>query len=237
MTRLVEELSKVRRLCPTYGPPYALEGQLQLSVLGDPAGEDLILKGVRLAPYDGPTCLIAGEVAARAGRVDEAVSLLRRAVVLAPEFFGEAAGVMLETLDRPADARKLTGEEYGRLVQLAEIAASKGRTALAAELQAAAEARLRKQVESEKASAAEIARLAALEDERGNKQRAVELYRRALVLNYNAVDWRFALAQALATLGEDVQALREARIVLQLRPNHAPAKNLADELSLRVTVP
>ncbi len=76
VARIADELADVRRLCPTYGPPYALEGQLRLLVIGDRRGGKLIEHGVRLSPYDPPTCLIAGEIAAREGRQNDAAVLL-----------------------------------------------------------------------------------------------------------------------------------------------------------------
>jgi O-antigen ligase/tetratricopeptide (TPR) repeat protein len=238
VARLADELTNVRRICPFYGPPYGLEGQLRLNVLNDRSGESLIEKAVRLAPYDGPTCLIAGELAAREGRVDEAAPLLRRAVALAPEFFSEVAAIMLNDLDQPELARALAGGDYGRLQQLATIAAANEKHAdFAAELRQDSEAALRRRTESGDAAADEFAHLASIEAERGNPAAAAELFLRALNLNYNQIDWRLARAECLIAAGDDEQAMREARICLRIHPGDERARKLIEKLSLRVKEP
>jgi hypothetical protein len=65
VARIADDLDQVRGLCPTFGPPYALEGQLRLFVLKEQRGAELIRTGLRLAAYDPATCLVAGELAAR----------------------------------------------------------------------------------------------------------------------------------------------------------------------------
>lgn len=238
VARLADELTNVRHICPFYGPPYGLEGQLRLSVLGDKSGEALIRRGVQLAPYDGPTCLIAGELAAREGRVDVAAPLLRRAVGLAPEFFGEVAAMMLDELDRPDLARELAGDQYGLLDQLATIAAASEKHAgLSPQLRQDSEAALRRRIASGQAGPGEFAYLAGLEAGHGNNAAAAELYLRALNAEYNRLEWRLARAQALMAAGEDEQAMREARLCLRIHPGDERARKLVEELSLRVTEP
>jgi O-antigen ligase len=229
--RIADELASARPLCPTYGPPYALEGQLRLLVLDEPAGRELIRKGARLAAYDAPTCLIAGELAAREGETDEAIRLLNRAVALGPGFFQPVALAYLNDMNRPDLAQELAGDDYGRLESLAGLAAqTPGREEFVAQLREQAEAALRARAKASAASANEFATLAALDASRGEHESAAELYFEALKLDYNQVDWRLARASELMALDRNDQALREVRIFLRLRPNHARAQELAHEL-------
>jgi O-antigen ligase len=236
VARLADALAEVRRLCPTYGPPYALEGQLRYAVLGqEERGARLIDDGARLAPYDPPTCFIAGEVAARAARADDARRLLARAVELSPGYFPDVAAIALDVLHAPQFARELADGDYARLDQLATLAAARDSAQLAAELRRDAEAALRRRATSDDVAAVELAALAALDAERGHHASAAALYGRALALDFGQTDWRFARAQSLVALGDDQQALRELRTCLRDQPTHAGARQLADELSLELS--
>src|SRR5262249_41166609 len=112
IVRIADELAAARRICPTYGPPYALEGQLRLFMLKQSGGAELIRKGARLAPYDAPTCLVAGKLAARKGMFDEAVALFKRAVDFQPLYFREVVELCLTEWKRPDLARSLAGNSY-----------------------------------------------------------------------------------------------------------------------------
>ena len=148
IARIADELTQVREICPTYGPPYALEGELRLFVLNQPQGSELIRQAVRLASYDASTCLVAGELAARSGRPEEAESLLNRAVKLEPAAYREVVGIYLFDLHRPDLAKALAGDDYERLSILASICAdSKDFANLARDLSAAAEESLRRRAE------------------------------------------------------------------------------------------
>jgi O-antigen ligase/tetratricopeptide (TPR) repeat protein len=230
--RIAGELAAARPLCPTYGPPYALEGQLRLLVLGEPAGRDLIRKGVRLAGYDPPTCLIAGELAARDGETEEAAQLLNRAVALSPGFFQQAAIIFFDDMNRPDLAIALAGDNAGWLSSLADLAAQKpGRDALIVQLRERAEESLRARIAASQATASELAQVAALDAFRGDNESAAELYFEALKLEYHQYEWRMARAVALKASDRPEQALREIRICLRQRPDDAHAQELLHELT------
>lgn len=235
VARIADELTAVRRLCPTYGPPYAFEGQLRLLVLGDQRGATLIEHGVRLAPYDPSTCLIAGEVAARAGRGEEATSLLRRAVALSPYLFHDAISVALDELNRPELALELADDDPARLTELANLAASReAGAALADRARRAAEDALRTRVKNGTASPPELATLAAIDAQHGDNDSAAALYFEALQAKYDQIDWRLARARALVAAHRPQEALDEAKRCLRVRPEHPAAKALADELTAQV---
>ena len=143
--RIADDLDHVRRLCPTFGPPYALEGQLRLFVLNEERGAELIRTGLRLAAYDAATCFVAGELAAREGKLDEAERLLARAIELSPGYYRDVVRLCVTQLDQPDLARKLAGDDYSRLQELANAAAQNPKYAeWAEELQAEAIESLRR---------------------------------------------------------------------------------------------
>jgi tetratricopeptide (TPR) repeat protein len=229
--QIANDLAAVRRVCPTFGPPYALEGQLRLLVLGEPRGAELIRKGVRLARYDAPTCLAAGELAVREGRLDEAEPLLARAVALAPGYFREVVDIYLLDAKRPDLARELAGDDYRRLEELARACAAIPEYAvLATELRDAATASLRRRASEADVMPHELVSLARVERARGERDAAIALYRRAIAQDYRQVDWRLELARLLAESNQLDEAIHEAQVCLRLRPHYTPAVQLMDQL-------
>jgi tetratricopeptide (TPR) repeat protein/O-antigen ligase len=232
--QIADELAGVRRICPTFGPPFALEGQLRLTVLKQPEGADLIRKAVRLASYDPPTCLVAGELAAQEGKLEEAERLLTRAVALQPGYFPEVIDIYLRKVKQPKMARRLAGDDYSRLEELARAYASHPEYAeLVDGTRAQAMASLRQRATSSDANPYELAALARIELADGKVQPAIELYRRALVQDYRQVDWRLELARALADTDQIDTAIQEVRTCLRLRSQYAPAMQLMEDLVKR----
>ena len=232
VARIADDLDQVRGLCPTFGPPYALEGQLRLFVLKEQRGAELIRTGLRLAAYDPATCLVAGELAAREGNLTEAESLLARAVQLRPDYYREVISLYLSDVKRLDLARKLAGDDYWRLNDLANFSAQDPAFAdMAAELHAEATDSLRRRAAAPDAQARELAALAYIDHQQGDFKSAVELYRRALAQEYNQIEWRLSLAQALAAAGQVEDAIHEVRVCLRLRPQHPSATALLQQLS------
>jgi len=62
---------------------------------------------------------------------------------------------------------------------------------------------------------------------------AIENYRRALVLDYGQVQWRFTLATLLAKTDRITEAIHEAGICLRLRPQFSGAQKLVADLSVQ----
>lgn len=231
---IAAQLAQVRLIAPTFGPPYALEGQLRLFILGEPAGRDLIRKGARLANYDPPTCLVAGELAAREGRRAEAESLLYRALTLQPAYYPEIVAFCVQEIRDVGLAKKLAGTDHGRLSALAVVVEQSGKfPAEVAALRAEAERALRAVANTQQANPAELIQLAQMEHERNNLSAAIELYRRALSQEYQRFDWRLALAEMLAAAGQTDEAIHELKIALRLRPRDSAATKLLGELVTR----
>jgi tetratricopeptide (TPR) repeat protein len=77
-----------------------------------------------------------------------------------------------------------------------------------------------------------FASLACICVKENDKETAIENYRHALTLDYGQVDWRFSLARLLADIGAIPEAIQEAKICLQLRPQFVEAKKLIEDLSI-----
>lgn len=231
--QIADELGATRRLCPTFGPPYALEGQLRLFVLRDPKGADLIHRGVELAPHDPPTCLVAGELAARSKRFEEAKLLLSRAVELNPQYFSEVASLYAIELKQVDLARELAGDDYNRLKTLSHLLSTTGNEQMAIKLQADLEAALRRRATTTDARADEFAALAQIDQSQSRLSSAIDLYRKALSIDYPQIEWRLNLARALADSGKLDEAIREVRLTLRLRPHHEGATRLLEQLKER----
>jgi Flp pilus assembly protein TadD len=100
-------------------------------------------------------------------------------------------------------------------------------------LLARAEASLRNRVSAANAAPADVAALAQINFERGDLSAAIDLYNRALGEEYTQVDWRMKLARALAASERFDDAVHQLRICLRLRPQHAEATQLLNEVSER----
>jgi len=232
--RIADDLSALRQLCPTYGPPYALEGQLRLFVLGESGGSELIRKGARLANYDPPTCMVAGELAAREGRLNDAEPLLTRAVQLQPDYFYEVVQLYLKELKRPDLAIALAGDSHRRLYELASaLEREPAYSGHARDIRNLAEDTLRAEVADGKANTESMARLARTDHERGNLDSAIELYTRALRHDYQQAGWHLELAHALAENNQVDEAIHEVKIALRLRPRDQVATQFLAELVTR----
>jgi len=232
--RIAQELANARLLCPTFGPVYSLEGQLKLFVLERPVGGELIRKGYQLAPNDASTCFIAGVYSAQEEDLEETISRFERAIALDGSYYGEVMGIYIHELNRPDLARRLAGDNCGRLFGLSNsLSRIEEHAALAQEIHADAVRILRKRCKSPEASASELARLASICQKDKDFPSAVTYYRRALNLNYGQVGWRLALAKALAETGQVEEAMHEARICLRLRPQMQAAKKLIEDLSVK----
>lgn len=233
--RIADEVSQVRGLCATYGPPCVLEGELRFKWLEQKErGAELIQQGYRLARYYAPACAAAGELAAREGDLDRAAELLNRSVALAPSYFRSTVEYYLQVLKRPDLARQLAGDDYRRIQYVADAAQRiEEYRELAEGYQLEAIEQLREVAASDDATARDLASLASIEARSGNAEAAVDLYKQALVSDYGNVGWRLALARAMADAGQYNEAMSEARLCLKFRPQHAGAMRLIEQLSVQ----
>lgn len=229
--RIVADLHRVRPLCPTFGMPYSLAGQIETFVLNEPSGREHIRRGYALSSWDADAAFTAATLDARDGYWDGALEKLRAAVARhVPS--SQALEVLLRG-DRADLAMSLAAGDADALRYMAarlEKSESQGDVARAAR----AEARrlLAAKCERPDAQPADLACLAGDLAAEGDHSRAIELYRRALTRSYDNVNWRMGLARSLAAVGQTQSAMHEARICLRLRPQYAAAKGLIGELSV-----
>jgi hypothetical protein len=156
-----------------------------------------------------------------------------RCIQLNASFYPDCAGVYLG-IDRPDLAVALAGQEIGFLTRAAAmLAESDAHSALAGEARAKVTELLELKALDPGASAGTLASLAAVYAKDGKTNEAVELYTRALALDYGNIGWRLNLARLLAATGKTEEAIREAKIVLRLKPGYAPAKKMIEDAAIK----
>jgi O-antigen ligase len=233
--RIVNELQAARPLCPTYGPLVSLAGQLELFVLEEPAGLARIRTGYRLAPNHPDVVFSAAMADASAGEFDPAVDKFKRACRLSPPLLAEAVDQFENQFDRPdlALAVARDGDDPTVLLLFSQRLAKKNQLQLAGEARAAGIRTLVERCARVRPVPQDLAALAGIYRDEKNPEGAIELYRRALALEYGQVEWRLSLARVLADVGRSTEALREAEICLRQRPGDPDAQRLVGELTLR----
>jgi tetratricopeptide (TPR) repeat protein len=231
--RITAEFHAARVLCPTFGPTYCIVGQLELSYLGNPRGAELIRTGHMLYPAHPTTCFVVGRLDAQEGRFEASLNHFRRSILLGHPI-AEPLAIYVNDLNRPDLALELArGNSAGLLALAALLEAKPGHAELAAAAREQAIGLLRADADRPGAAPATLATLAGLMARQQDHPAAVAYYQRALDLDYGNVQWRLALAQALAAAGQVPQAIHEARICLRLRPQFAAAERLIAEWSVR----
>jgi len=243
---IVQGLHTARALCPTFGASYCLAGEIERFVLMDPHGAAHIRTGYRLAPCDSTACFAAARCDAEEGRHEEAFGKLLRAVQLNDRLFAQSVGMCVDALRRPDLAVTLAADNPSRLAYVSNALATSDRAAspsysrgmagmsdTASQAETKAFEQLKRQCERSDAPAAAHAALANYYQRKGEPDAAIQQYRRALMKDYDQVGWHYALAKLLADAGQVDDAMREARVCLRLRPDHADAKRLIGRLVTR----
>ena len=233
VTRIVEELNKARLLCPTYGATYCVVGQLERFILNDPNGADRIRKGFELTPCDPTACFISGLLDAEEQQIDLSFEKLSRAVQLDGRFFSDVVDVFINRVGRPDLAIAIAGDDVGRLSRVANALADVGEHKdIAEETQNKVIELLKKTCSGPEPSAKVLASLAGIYRNKEDHEAAIEYYRRALLLEYGQVQWRFELARLLAEADRISEAIHEARVCLRLQPQFSAAERLIEQLSV-----
>jgi O-antigen ligase/tetratricopeptide (TPR) repeat protein len=231
--RIVDELHGARLLCPTYGATYSIVGQLERFVLADPNGAELIRKGFELAPCDPTTCFVAGVLDVEVGDIEGSLAKLGRAVRLNGGLFAKVARIYVDHAGRPDLALVIAGQNADWLGQVADILATRDEHhGLAAETRVKVTELLEARCRQIDAPAGTLASLASICRADGNKERAIELYRRALAKEYGQVQWRLTLATLLAQTNRVREAIQEAKTCLRLHPGSKAAQKLIEDLSV-----
>jgi tetratricopeptide (TPR) repeat protein len=148
--------------------------------------------------------------------------------------FAEVAEVLIGDVQRPDLAIPLAGDDPDRLMdivrELRNLPDRKDFQTLASDLEKRANSDrktlLLKTCQAPDAPAADLAALAEIYRSQHDFNDAIEYYRRALVAQYDQVDWRMELAQTLLDAGHKDDAVSEASIVLRLQPDSQVARKL-----------
>ncbi len=229
---IVDELHKVRILCPTYGPAYSTVGEIEKFVLYNDDGADRIKKGFRLAPCDPITCYVAGYLDATEGNVKDCVKKFKRALQLDKRLFKKIVDIYVNHLSRPDLAMSLAGEKISRLSYVAKVLEDMQYDDLVGQIRKKIKFLLEARCSQSNPPAWAFASLAKIYKEQGKCDTAIEYYHQALVLDYACISWRLELAKLLA--GEEMiqEAMHEAKICLQLSPQLNAAKKLVADISV-----
>lgn len=231
--RIAAEFDAIRLLCPTFGEPYSMAGQIRRALGREEAGRALLAKAMRLSTYDGVTILFNAEEAMARGDVQTAKRLFDNASALLAigretvirRFAGEYA--------RPDDALEMAGDDRSLLRVAAEALRQAGHAAQADEAQRRGDASLRRTAEDPTAPAGVMFERSRLAQREGNTAEAVQYLRRAVFRQPDRADWRLELARLLADTGDLPSAIDEVDAALRTRPNDRAAAALRDELLRR----
>jgi O-antigen ligase/tetratricopeptide (TPR) repeat protein len=237
--RIADELVAGLWRCPTYGPSYALAGEIRQDILGDPSGAQLVRVARTLAPTNAGAELESAVLEARAGDWDRALAGFRRAIALNAAYRAHAIDVLTGELNRPDLAAELAGEDIDALNRLADRLEKRGtETELAARARRRAEELLAARAADAAAPPDVLISAARLAASKRDLDGAIGLYRRALQAEYARHDWRLELARTLADAARAPEALQEARIVQRSGGDAVPAaQKLVGELSQQLPPP
>ncbi len=234
--RIAEQLSRARRICPTFGTTWCVLGQLERFILNRPEdGKRHIEEGVKLAPCDATARFVAGRLALEEGKDEVAQEHLGRAVDLDWRLYREVASLLIERFDRPAMALAMAGDEVGRLNVIANLLdTTRQNSASVAQVRAKLVTLLEEKCRQPGVSAWTLAWLAGIYWREGRMAQAETHYRQALAKEYSQIDWRFDLARVLSETGALREALQEAEICQRLQPGQERIGNFIESLSTKL---
>ena len=232
--RIVDELEGCRLLCPTYGPPLCVAGQLKISPLGRVAeGTAEVRTAYGLTPTDPMVSLTAGVLDVREGRWADSVGPFRRCVRL-----GGSADEVIDAYvwgKRYDLAYAFAAGDRGHLLHLADRvpAGDPAGAAVVAQCRTEAAALLAVAAARPDAPPDVLAELADVYGRRGRTADAIDAYRRAIDGDFSRVDWHLNLGRLLMSAGRYADAAREFRVYLQFRPKTSAVQAALDECLTR----
>ena len=233
--RIVEDLQAIRPVCPTYGPPLTLAGQLDAVVLNRPdAGRREAELGYRLARNDPAACLSAGLVFLGAHRWDDAKVAFGRYRLLGG-WVGDFADACLRAR-QPGIVYDLVRGNRGDLLYLASRMPVRrpGWQVWTDLCRSDAAKLLAVEANRPDASAEALAEQAAVDRAAGRLADATDRYRRAVSLRVTNTGWRLELARCLNDAGRPADAVRELRICLREQPKSAAVRALLADCEAQV---
>ena len=223
-------------LCPTYGPPYSVVGQIEKLILHNNDGAEKIRKGFRLAPSDPVTCFVAGRLDVLEGKTQEAISKFEKAVQLDGSLFKDVVDIYINQLSRPHLAFSIAGDDIGRLNHVINVFEDMQYVDLAEQAREKIQSLLEAKCTDPDTPGSVFAHLGSIYNKQENSKAAAVCYRQALARDYGQVQWRLELAKILVEMGEVSEAMSEAKICLQLRPQLKAAETFVADLSVHPAI-
>lgn len=233
---IVTEFQKALVVCPTYGPSYSMVGQIRKFILNDDSGAEMIRKGFRLAPCDPVACFFAGYIDVLEGKDQDCIKKFARAVELDRNLFKDVVDIYVHQLSRPYLAISVAGDDIVWLSHVVNVLEDMQYNDLAEQAREKMKVLLEARCPELGAPGSVFARLGSIYSKQDNNKAAVECYRQALAREYNQVYWRLELAKLLVKMGKIQEAMYEAKICLQLRPQLKAAKTFVADLSVHPAV-
>lgn len=230
--RVLDRFDRAMALCPTYGAPYSMAGQISFAMRDSLRGRLLLDRAVQLSPHDGITAFLAGQAAAQRGDGERAVELMRRARSTSAVYDGEILDVLVDQLDRVDLAIQYASEEYQALVNIHGRLTKRSATPQNTAHIDAVLAALLQLTESPTADPGLLATVAASLRARGDLQTALPLLRRATVQRPTELSWRFSLSTLANELGDHELARNELAAVRRTRPDWPGSAELARKLGI-----
>jgi tetratricopeptide (TPR) repeat protein len=211
-------------------------GQIERFILNDDSGAERIRRGFRLAPCDPITCFVAGRLDMLEGKTEDCTAKFDRAVQLDGNLFRDVADIYVRQLSRPHLALSAAGDDIGRLSYVIEILEYMQYYDLAEEARTKVQRLLEAKCAEPDAPASVYAHLGSIYLRQGDDKGALEYYRQALARQYDQISWRLELAGILRRMGNVREAMREAKICLQLHPQLEAAEKFVAELAIHPAV-
>jgi O-antigen ligase len=233
--RIVQDLLDAVHQCPTYGPSYSLAGQIEMNVLDQPRGAELVRVGWKLSQADPGANFEAGLLDAREGNWEAAMTKLAHAgrIDVTGAYLKEAVQVVARDLGRPDMAITLAGENVPAVRAIIAALGAAGQPDAAAQAKQHLAALIQTLAARPDASQAVLLDAGRLAIEQRNFSVAVTQLRRALSNDYASAELHFELARALDGAGQSAEALDAARTAERL--GSPQAKALVRQLLMRPT--
>jgi O-antigen ligase/tetratricopeptide (TPR) repeat protein len=229
---ILDQFDLAMALCPTYGAPYSMAGQISFAMRDTLRGRMLLDRAVQLSPHDGVSAFIAAQAAAQRGDGQRAVQLMQRARSTSAVGDGEILDALLEQFDRADLAVQYAAGDYHALFSLEERLGKRPPSPQTSAHQQAAFNALRELADRPRAEPELLARLASALRARGEPGAALPLLRRATVQRPTELAWRFSLATLANDLGDRDLARSELAVVRRDRPDWPGSAELARKLGV-----
>lgn len=220
-----------RRSAPTYGPFHLLAGEARFFGLNQgKIGAELIEKGHELTPHDPHAAYTAGLVKARQGSPEQARVFFEHALQLSPGLRRDIIDIYVEVLNDPSAAYQVAEGDVRALSHLQAILLDRDeQTALIRTIDRDLYAIVESKAYADHPHPNDLVAMAEYYRRDGKAAEAIKLYQRAIALAPRQVSWRLELGGIYVEQGNHEAAVREARAVLQLRPDSQRASALLQD--------